>query len=128
VKISELAKETGVSERSLRYYESKKLISPDRLDNGYRAYSPFAVDQVKTIQLYIGLGFTTDQIAGFLHCVLKNKEAFCQEIAPIYESKIKELDEQIVLLTMLRSNLEDRMRAIREETDAARNTEATSED
>ena len=70
MKIGELARKTGVSIRSLRYYEQQKLISPVRTDNGYREYSPLAVEQVKTIRLYLNLGFTTEQIAGCLHCVL----------------------------------------------------------
>ncbi len=76
MKIGELANQTGVSIRSLRYYEQMGLLSPIRHENGYRDYSPFAVEQVRTIQLYLNLGLSTEQIAGFLHCVLKNKEAF----------------------------------------------------
>ncbi|MFM9278206.1 MerR family transcriptional regulator [Paenibacillus jiagnxiensis] len=115
MKIGELARKTGVSIRSLRYYERQKLIAPMRSDNSYREYSPLAVEQVKTIRLYMNLGFTTEQIAGFLHCVLQNKEAFCHDIVPVYESKITELDEQIQLLTMIKSNLEERVRSIFEE-------------
>ncbi|MEK3732441.1 MULTISPECIES: MerR family transcriptional regulator [Paenibacillus] len=115
MKIGELSRKTGVSIRSLRYYEQQKLITPVRLDNGYREYSPFAVEQVKTIRLYLGLGFTTEQIAGFLHCVLQNKESFCREILPMYKLKIAELNEQIQLLTMIKSNLEERVHSILEE-------------
>jgi DNA-binding transcriptional MerR regulator len=115
MKIGELARKTGVSIRSLRYYERQRLIAPLRSDNGYREYSPLAVEQVKAIRLYMNLGFTTEQIAGFLHCVLQNKEAFCRDILPVYESKITELDEQIQLLTMIKSNLEERVRSIFEE-------------
>jgi DNA-binding transcriptional MerR regulator len=115
MKIGELARKTGVSIRSLRYYEQQKLISPVRTENGYREYSPLAVEQVKTIRLYLNLGFTTEQIAGFLHCVLQNKEAFCRDILPVYESKIAELDSQIRLLSMIKSNLEERVRSIFEE-------------
>lgn len=119
MKIGELARKTGVSIRSLRYYERQKLIAPMRSDNGYREYSPFAVEQVQAIRLYMNLGFTTEQIAGFLHCVLQNKEAFCRDILPVYESKITELDEQIQLLTMIKSNLEERVRSIFEERQLA---------
>jgi DNA-binding transcriptional MerR regulator len=112
MKIGELSAHTGVSIRSLRYYEQQGLLAPVRHENGYREYSPLAEDQVRTIKFYLGLGLTTEQIAGFLQCVLKNKEAFCQEVLPIYEQKLEEIDEQIQLLQNIRSNLDDRIRSI----------------
>ncbi|GIO44172.1 MULTISPECIES: MerR family transcriptional regulator [Paenibacillus] len=115
MKIGELSARTGVSVRSLRYYEQQGLLSPTRLENGYRDYSPFAEEQVHTIQLYLNLGLSTEEIAGFLQCVMKNKEAFCQEIMPIYRHKLEELDKQISLLQGIRSNLEERMQSILEE-------------
>jgi len=66
MKIGELSARTGVSIRSLRYYEKLGLLTPSRNKNGYRDYSPLAEEQVRTIQLYLGLGLTTEQIAGFL--------------------------------------------------------------
>ncbi|MFC4803020.1 MerR family transcriptional regulator [Neobacillus sp. GCM10023253] len=115
MKISELSRLTGVSVRSLRYYEEQGILSPMRLPNGYREYHDFAVEQVNTIKFYLNLGLTIDQISGFLNCVLKNKEAFCNEILPIYEEKLQELDNQIQLLTMIRSNLIERITSIKEE-------------
>lgn len=116
MKIGELSKLTGVSVRSLRYYEQQGLITPIRLENGYREYHNLAVEQVKTISFYIGLGLSTEQIAGFLHCVLKNKEEFCQEILPIYKQKLEEIEKQIHTLTMIKHNLEERIHSIQTET------------
>lgn len=115
MKIGELATMTGVSVRSLRYYESQGLITPIRKANGYREYSPLAVETVETIKLYLNLGLSTEQIAGFLHCVLKNKEAFCAEIVPLYRSKLKDIERQIVELNQIKQNLEQRMASILEE-------------
>lgn len=42
MKIGELAACTGVSIRSLRYYDQQGLLSPVRGENGYREYSPLA--------------------------------------------------------------------------------------
>ena len=115
MKIGELSARTGASVRSIRYYEEQGLLSPIRLENGYREYSPFAEEQVRTIQLYLNLGLSTEQIAGFLQCVMMNKEAFCQEIVPIYRQKLEELEAQIKLLQGIKSNLEERMESILEE-------------
>lgn len=115
MKIGELAKQTGVSIRSLRYYEQQGLLAPIRMANGYREYSPLMLDQVRTIQFYLNLGLSTEQIAGFLHCVLKNKEAFCEEVLPVYESKLKEIAAQIKQLEQIKTNLEDRIQSIQAE-------------
>ncbi|MNN43034.1 Mercuric resistance operon regulatory protein [compost metagenome] len=112
MKIGELSEKTGVSIRSLRYYERQGLLAPLRQDNGYREYSPLAEEQVRTIRFYLDLGLSTEEIAGFLHCVLKNKEAFCEEILPIYRQKLKEIDDQIRLLSQIRVNLQDRISSI----------------
>ncbi|WP_151735750.1 MerR family transcriptional regulator [Paenibacillus tengchongensis] len=113
--IGELAAVTGVSVRSLRYYERQGLIMPLRRANGYREYSPLAVETVESIKLYLNLGLTTEEIAGFLHCVLKNKEAFCAEVMPLYESKLAHIERQIQELNQLKENLRQRMEAIRQE-------------
>ncbi len=105
MQIGELSAKTGVSIRSLRYYEERKLLTSVRGSNGYREYSPLAVEQVQTIRLYLALGLTTEQIASFLHCVLKNEEAFCREVLPVYESKLREIDAQIAELSQIRANL-----------------------
>ncbi|EPY06233.1 MerR family transcriptional regulator [Paenibacillus alvei TS-15] len=115
MRIGELSARTGVSLRSLRYYEQQGLLTPARHTNGYREYSTFAEEQVRTIQFYLSLGLTTEQIAGFLQCVLKNEEAFCQEVLPIYEQKLAEIDEQIHLLQSIKSNLQERIRFIMKE-------------
>ncbi|MCL6603304.1 MAG: MerR family transcriptional regulator [Paenibacillus sp.] len=115
MKIGELAALTGVSVRSLRYYESQGLIAPVRQANGYREYSPLAVETVETIKLYLNLGLSTEQISGFLHCVLKNKESFCAEVMPLYESKLADIERQLLELNQIKHNLEERMASIMQE-------------
>lgn len=115
MRIGELSRLTGASVRSLRYYEEKGLIASYRMENGYREYSPLTVEQVNTIRFYLNLGLSTEEIAGFLHCVLTNKEAFCREVVPVYRRKLAELEQQITLLTQIKSNLEDRIRYLAEE-------------
>ncbi|WP_199623239.1 MerR family transcriptional regulator [Paenibacillus alkalitolerans] len=116
MKIGELSKATGVSIRSLRYYEKQGLLAADRQLNGYREYNKMAIEQVVTIQFYLSLGLSTDQIAGFLHCVMKNKESFCKEILPVYQKKLEEINSQIDLLNAIKSNLEERIASILEES------------
>ncbi|ANE48716.1 MerR family transcriptional regulator [Paenibacillus swuensis] len=115
MKIGELSQVTGVSIRMLRYYEEQGLIRSERQSNGYRVFNPTVPEQVRTIKFYIELGLTTEQISGFLHCVMRNKESFCREIMPVYTQKLLEINEQIAMLTRIKSNLEERMTAILED-------------
>ncbi|MDO3677027.1 MerR family transcriptional regulator [Paenibacillus ehimensis] len=128
MKIGELSKATGASIRSIRYYEKQGLITPARTESGYREYHKFAVEQVNTIRLYLKLGLSTEQIAGFLQCVLMNKEAFCNEVLPVYRQKLKEIDEQIQTLVRIRSNLEDRIQSILSEQTDNESMEGTNDE
>jgi DNA-binding transcriptional MerR regulator len=115
MRIGELSRVTGVSLRSLRYYEAKGLLVPDREENSYRVYNATAIERVNTIQFYLRLGFSTDEIEGFLNCVMKNREAFCEEILPMYEQKLAEIDRQLHQLSEIRSNLVERIGVIKQE-------------
>ncbi|UVI33011.1 MerR family transcriptional regulator [Paenibacillus spongiae] len=116
MKIGELSRKTGVSIRSLRYYEKQGLITPERLTNGYRDFNPITVSTVHTIKLYLNLGLSTEQIAGFLHCVLQNEETFCSEIMPVYRLKLAEIERQIDELNQLKANLLDRIAYVQRDT------------
>lgn len=127
MKIGELAKVTGVSVRSIRYYEQRGLMISTRLPNGYREYNSLAVEQVNAIQFYLSLGLTTEQVSSFLHCVIKNREAFCEEVLPIYKKKMAEIDDQIKLLSGIRSNLEERIEYIQKEKNGGNDNELTND-
>lgn len=117
MKIGELSRRTGASIRSLRYYEAQGLIAPLRESNGYREFSPLAEEQVRTIRFYLQLGLSTEQIAGFLSCVLSRPETFCTEVLPVYESKLSDIEAQIAQLTRIRDNLVDRISSFRGESE-----------
>ncbi|MNC64524.1 hypothetical protein D3C75_1147380 [compost metagenome] len=47
--------------------------------------------------------------------MLKNKEAFCAEVMPLYRSKLEEIERQIIELSQIRLNLQQRMAAVQQE-------------
>lgn len=69
MRIGELAAGTGVSVRSLRYYEEQGLISADRSPSGQRHYGAGAVDRVALIQRLFAAGLSSRVITGLLPCV-----------------------------------------------------------
>lgn len=108
--IRELSKLTGVSLRSLRYYEQKLLLSPARSENGYRLYEDMDVERVRMIQLYLKLGVNTDELAR----LIRNCEGFPEDnsnhqaecAAAFYEERLQEIREQIQLLREAELQLE----------------------
>ncbi|MBJ7904989.1 MerR family transcriptional regulator [Streptomyces sp. NPDC091385] len=69
MRIGELARLTGVSERSLRYYETQGLLSADRTPGGHRDYPPTAVDRVVRIQELYAAGLHSPGIRDLLPCM-----------------------------------------------------------
>jgi DNA-binding transcriptional MerR regulator len=69
MRIGELAKKTGVPPRMLRYYEEQGLITPDRLDNGYRDYADYLVDRVNKIRGLADTGIPSRIILDILPCL-----------------------------------------------------------
>ncbi|MDT5152536.1 MAG: hypothetical protein QOI01_4269 [Mycobacterium sp.] len=69
MRIGELAQRTGVSERSLRYYEQQGLLVSDRTPRGQREYSERAVDRVIHIQELLAAGLRSRTIATLLPCM-----------------------------------------------------------
>jgi DNA-binding transcriptional MerR regulator len=56
MKISEASRVSGVSARSLRYYEDEGLIVPGRFSNGYRDYCRSTIDRVLVIRSLLESG------------------------------------------------------------------------
>ena len=68
MRIGELATATGVSTRSLRYYEEQGLLPAERLANGYREYTEQAVRQVAFIQDLYHAGLPSEVIRDIIPC------------------------------------------------------------
>lgn len=103
-KASEL---TGVSIRSLRYYESKKLLTPERLSNGYRFYSNKDIERISTIKLYLSLGLRVSEIYKFLACEgFEDRDQECTNSSiDFYEMKLEILRREIASLKSKESRL-----------------------
>ena len=107
MKSGELAKRTGVSADTLHHYEKKGLLTPtSRQDNGYRHYADDAVQRVQLIQRALKLGFTLGELAPFL----KERDSGgtpCQSVRRLATAKLKEIDERLEALTLLRQQFLD---------------------
>ncbi|MGF1747540.1 Cu(I)-responsive transcriptional regulator [Vibrio cionasavignyae] len=60
--ISEVAGATGLTAKSIRLYEERKLISePSRAENGYRQYNQRHIDELTVIARARAVGFSLDE-------------------------------------------------------------------
>lgn len=107
MRIGQLSRETGVSERSIRYYESKNLLQSQRQSNGYRDYDVSDRERVKIIKSCISMGFTLGETGSILACTLAGQEPvpLCVAAHAIYERRLQKIDEQIDILNMIRGRL-----------------------
>src|SRR5687768_13233178 len=69
MKIGQLVDRTGVSHRSLRYYEEQGLLAAGRTGGGHREYPDAAVDRVIRIQELFAAGLCSSTIAELLPCM-----------------------------------------------------------
>ncbi|MBW7452763.1 MerR family transcriptional regulator [Paenibacillus sepulcri] len=109
--ISELSGRTGVSLRSLRYYEEKKLLNPVRLENGYRDYAESDVERIALIQLYFSLGLTAKEIMDFFDCLFQNgtRRECLPNAIEVAERKLGDIKKQIGILRKAESQLEEHL-------------------
>jgi DNA-binding transcriptional MerR regulator len=73
MRIGELATRTGISVRSLRYYEEQNLLSSERSLSGQRHYAESAVDRVQLIQQLYAAGLPSRSIQDLLPRVVNGR-------------------------------------------------------
>ena len=66
MKINEVSKITGVSLRTLHYYDKIGLLVPAKLENGYRVYSNDDLNKLQKILFYKYLNFKLSDIANII--------------------------------------------------------------
>ncbi|MFD8914069.1 MerR family transcriptional regulator [Streptomyces sp. NPDC059575] len=87
MRIGEMVRRTGVSERLLRYYEEQGLLAPDRLPSGYRVYREEDVATVRRVRTLLTAGLTTETIARVLPCLREQD----RRLVPICPDLVMEL-------------------------------------
>ncbi|SFU16406.1 DNA-binding transcriptional regulator, MerR family [Kosakonia arachidis] len=104
--IGELARQTGVSVRSIRHYDRYGLLCSTRACNGYRYFSAQVVGQVRQIQQLIATGFSLAEIATFPECMRSTEgTAFCPQTRELQRKRLSRIEAQIATLEQRRAQL-----------------------
>lgn len=99
MKIGELSRRSGVSARSLRYYEQHGLLSARREPNGYRDYDESTVPRARTVHMLFGMDFPRDVVHSVLDCTGEAADASHDALAEQLKDVRTELAERIERLT-----------------------------
>jgi Cu(I)-responsive transcriptional regulator len=106
LKIGQVAKQSGLTVETVRYYEQRGLIpEPQRLDSGYRVYPESILTRLNFINRCKDLGFSLQEISELLSIQIDpdNSSALVKEQV---EHKIELVKEKISELQKLQGSLE----------------------
>lgn len=103
--IGQLARETGISIETIRYYERCGLITiPPRRESGYREFTHKYIGQINFIKEAKTKGFTLKEVAKLR--VLVEKKRNKRNIHKFIEVKIQNIGSSISDLTKMRESLQ----------------------
>ncbi|MCT2585581.1 MerR family transcriptional regulator [Actinophytocola gossypii] len=107
MRIGELSKRTGVSPRSLRYYEEQGLLNSARSAAGQRHYSEAEVQRVSLIRQLFDAGMSSRVIAAVLPCVETPDDPGVVELAFVTMTRLRDrIDADIAHLVETRDALD----------------------
>lgn len=105
--IGEAASESGVTAKTIRYYESIGLIPPAiRAENGYRNYSVSEIQTLKFIQHARRLGFSVKDVGGLL-ALWGDKSRASADVKALALKHISDVEKRIAELESIRNTLID---------------------
>jgi len=115
VRIGQLAAATGLSTKTIRYYEDIGLLpAPSRVPSGYRDYRDDAVARLRFVRAAQSVGFSLGEIREVL-AFRDRGQAPCAHVRQLIEQHAADLADRIAALTTMRDDLQrlaQRARAI----------------
>ncbi|MEQ3701338.1 Cd(II)/Pb(II)-responsive transcriptional regulator [Thalassolituus sp.] len=105
MKIGELAKRTGCSVQTIRYYEKEQLLaSTQRSEGNFRLFGVAAVEQMMFIKHCRSLDLTLLEIRQLL-ALTGSPNTQCDDVNRMIDAHIEQVEERLVELSHLRQQL-----------------------
>ena len=105
MRIGQLAHETGVSTKTVRYYETIGVLpEPDRASNGYRTYDQGSIERLRFIRNAQATGLTLTAITSILE-LREQGASTCRHVTRLLEHRLDDLDQHITALQSTRTQL-----------------------
>lgn len=102
--IGGVAERSGLSAKTIRYYEEIGLVIPDRQDNGYRDYGTSDLHILQFVQRARSLGFSVEECRNLLGLYEDNNRASA-DVKALAIRKIADIDRKIEEMQYLRKTL-----------------------
>ncbi len=103
--IGEVAAQSGLPSKTIRYYEDVGLIRPaPRGENGYRAYAPSDVHVLKFVQRARSLGFSVKDCQQLL-ALWRDPHRSSADVKALAGRRIAEIDRKMAELASMRATL-----------------------
>lgn len=107
MRIGELARKTGVSTATIRFYEQLGLVAePGRSRNGYRLYDPSSAERIRFIRDAQAAGLSLSDIGTILEMKAEG-ESTCGHVIGLLESHLRSIDRQAAELARARARLQE---------------------
>lgn len=104
--IGAVARKTGVSAKTIRYYEETGLIPPaERAHNGYRVYGERAIHLLRFVKRARDLGFSVEDVGNLL-ALWADEHRESAEVKKLAQRHLHAIEEKIEQLMGLRSTLQ----------------------
>ena len=93
MKIGEIAKATGLTTKTIRYYELNRLLEePERTESGYRIYGPEDVERLEFVKKAKRLGLSLEEIRDVLQ-LHAQRQAPCVHVLALLDRKLDQLND-----------------------------------
>ena len=93
MKIGEIAKSTGLTTKTIRYYELNRLLEePERTESGYRLYDTEDVERLEFVKKAKRLGLSLEEIRDVLQ-LHAQRQAPCVHVLALLDRKLGQLDD-----------------------------------
>ena len=110
MKIGEVARETGLSTKTIRYYEDIGILpEASRLDNGYRSYEKATLDRIEFIKDSQAAGLSLTEIQVILE-LRDEGQSSCGHTISLLEKHLADVDRQLIELGRTRARLQKMIR------------------
>ncbi|WP_275288956.1 MerR family transcriptional regulator [Halomonas elongata] len=111
MKVSELARRTGVTAETVRHYTREGLLAPERNpDNGYQRYDGTDLERLRFIQRARTLGFSVAEIRQILEHA-DHGDSPCPLVRDLMAERLPEIRARIHELEALASRMEQALSA-----------------
>ena len=107
MRIGQIAEQTGVPTKTLRYWEAEHLLpEPQRTPSGYRDYQPDILERIRFIRHAQSAGLRLEQIRQVLD-ISDAGQPPCQHVGDLVRQRLAEVEARIAELEQARGVLHD---------------------